>query len=169
MRSISDGGPIARNLVLMSELKDTIIKDMTAAMKARDKETVSALRMLKAAIQTEEVSGSKHELTDEQVLRVIEREVKKRRESAEMYASNGRQELADAELAEAEVFARYQPAQLDDAALDALVKDAVAEVAGDEAPSMKMMGQVMKLAKEKAAGQADGKRLSEAVKAALQD
>lgn len=152
----------------MSELKQKIIADMTAAMKARDKDTVGALRMLKAAIQTEEVSGAKHELTDAEVLRVIEREVKKRRESAEMYSENGRQELADAELAEAEVFARYQPAQLDDDALTALVNSAVAEVAGDDAPSMKMMGQVMKLAKEKAAGQADGKRLSEAVKSALQ-
>lgn len=152
----------------MSELKKTIVSDMTAAMKARDKETVAALRMLKAAIQTEEVSGAKHELTDDEVLRVIEREVKKRRESAEMYAENGRQELADAELAEAKVFARYQPEQLDDDALNNLVADAVAEVAGDDTPNMKMMGQVMKLAKEKAAGQADGKRLSEAVKAALQ-
>lgn len=152
----------------MSELKNTIVSDMTAAMKARDKETVAALRMLKAAIQTEEVSGSKHELTDEEVLRVIEREVKKRRESAEMYAENGRQELADAELAEAEVFARYQPEQLDDDAVKNLVAESVTEVAGDDVPSMKIMGQVMKVAKEKAAGQVDGKRLSEAVKAALQ-
>lgn len=152
----------------MSELKNTIVSDMTAAMKARDKETVAALRMLKAAIQTEEVSGSKHELTDDEVLRVIEREVKKRRESAEMYAENGRQELADAELAEAKVFARYQPEQLDDDAVNNLVAESVAEVAGDDAPSMKIMGQVMKVAKEKAAGQVDGKRLSEAVKAALQ-
>ncbi|MCT1548129.1 GatB/YqeY domain-containing protein [Corynebacterium amycolatum] len=152
----------------MSELKNTIVSDMTAAMKARDKKTVAALRMLKAAIQTEEVSGSKHELTDDEVLRVIEREVKKRRESAEMYAENGRQELADAELAEAEVFARYQPEQLDDDAVKNLVAESVAEVAGDGTPSMKIMGQVMKVAKEKAAGQVDGKRLSEAVKAALQ-
>ncbi|MDK8850852.1 GatB/YqeY domain-containing protein [Corynebacterium sp. MSK019] len=152
----------------MSELKNTIVSDMTAAMKARDKETVAALRMLKAAIQTEEVSGSKHELTDDEVLRVIEREVKKRRESAEMYAENGRQELADAELAEAEVFARYQPEQLDDDAVKNLVAESVAEVAGDDAPSMKIMGQVMKVAKEKVAGQVDGKRLSGAVKAALQ-
>ena len=156
------------NLGRMSELKNTIVSDMTAAMKARDKETVAALRMLKAAIQTEEVSGSKHELTDDEVLRVIEREVKKRRESAEMYAENGRQELADAELAEAEVFARYQPEQLDDDAVKNLVAESVAEVAGDGTPSMKIMGQVMKVAKEKAAGQVDGKRLSEAVKAALQ-
>lgn len=99
---------------------------------------------------------------------MIEREVKKRRESAEMYAENGRRELADAELAEAEVFARYQPEQLDDDAVKNLVAESVAEVAGDDAPSMKIMGQVMKVAKEKAAGQVDGKRLSEAVKAALQ-
>lgn len=152
----------------MSELKATIVSDMTAAMKAREKETVAALRMLKAAIQTEEVSGSKHELTDAEVLRVVEREIKKRRESAEMYSANGRPELADAELAEVNVFERYLPAQLDDDALRNLVAECVTEVAGDGAPNMKMMGQVMKLAKEKAAGQADGKRLSEAVKAALQ-
>lgn len=152
----------------MSELKATIVSDMTAAMKARDKSTVAALRMLKAAIQTEEVSGSKHELTDAEVLKVIEREIKKRRESAEMYVENGRQELADNELAEAEVFQRYQPKQLDDAELDALVDESIAEVCGDEAPTMKQMGQIMKAAQAKAAGRADGKRLSGAVKAKLQ-
>ncbi|MFC3849325.1 GatB/YqeY domain-containing protein [Corynebacterium hansenii] len=152
----------------MSELKATIISDMTAAMKARDKDTVGALRMLKAAIQTEEVSGSKHELTDAEVLKVIEREIKKRRESAEMYAENGRQELADNELAEAEVFARYQPKQLDDDELAALVDGAVAEVCGDEPASMKQMGQIMKAAQAKAAGRVDGKRLSGAVKERLQ-
>lgn len=152
----------------MSELKATIVSDMTAAMKARDKATVGALRMLKAAIQTEEVSGTKHELTDAEVLKVVEREIKKRRESAEMYADNGRQELADNELAEAEVFARYQPKQLDDAELAALVDGAVAEVCGDEPASMKQMGQIMKAAQAKAAGRVDGKRLSGAVKARLQ-
>ena len=152
----------------MTDLKATIVSDMTAAMKARDKNTVGALRMLKAAIQTEEVSGTKHELSDEEVLRVIEREVKKRRESAQMYTDNNRPELAEKELAEAEVFSRYQPKQLDDAELSALVDESVAEVAGDEGASMKIMGQVMKSAKEKAAGRVDGKRLSEAVKARLQ-
>lgn len=152
----------------MTDLKATIVSDMTAAMKARDKDTVGALRMLKAAIQTEEVSGTKHELSDEEVLRVIEREVKKRRESAQMYTDNNRPELAEKELAEAEVFSRYQPKQLDDAELSALVDESVAEVAGDEGASMKIMGQVMKSAKEKAAGRVDGKRLSEAVKTRLQ-
>ncbi len=152
----------------MSQLKDTIVADMKTAMKARDKETLGALRMLKAAIQTEEVSGTKHELDDAEVMRVVEREIKKRRESAEMYQANGREELAASELAEAEVFQRYLPEQLSDEELDQLVADAIAEVAGDEPASMKIMGQVMGLAKQRAAGKADGKRLSEAVKAKLQ-
>lgn len=151
----------------MAELKDRIVSDMTAAMKARDKETVATLRMLKAALQTEEVAGTKHELTDDEVLVVIAREIKKRRESAELYTANDRQELADAELAEAEILARYQPAQLDDSELAALVAAAVSEVTGGDAPSMQIMGKVMGLAKARAGASVDGKRLSEAVKTAL--
>ncbi|WP_448851741.1 GatB/YqeY domain-containing protein [Corynebacterium sp. 335C] len=152
----------------MSELKDTILADMKTAMKARDKDTLAALRQLKAAIQAEEATGAKHELTDDDILRVIEREVKKRRESAETYRDAGRPELAEKEEGEAEVFARYQPAQLDDAELGALVDGVVADVCGDDAPSMKHMGQVMKAAKEKAGAAVDGRRLSDAVKAKLQ-
>lgn len=124
--------------------------------------------MLLAAIQTEETSGTKHELTDEDVLKVIAREIKKRRESAEVYAGADRQELADAETQEADILAEYQPAQLDDAQLAALVAQAVEEVAAEHGDvTMKHMGQVMKIATAKAAGQADGKRLSTAVRAAL--
>ncbi|ERA59955.1 hypothetical protein B178_01201 [Corynebacterium diphtheriae DSM 43988] len=125
--------------------------------------------MLLAAIQTEETSGSKHELTDEDVLKVIAREIKKRRESAEVYAEAGRSELADAETNEANILAEYQPQQLDDDELAALVAEAVAQVKAElgEDVSMKQMGQVMKLATAQAAGRADGKRLSTAVRAAL--
>lgn len=151
----------------MSELKDQITADMVASMKARDKATTGALRMLKAAIQTEEVSGEKHELDDAEVLRVIEREIKKRRESADVYRDAGRDELADKELAEAEVFTKYQPRQLDDDELASLVDAAVSEVCGDDV-SMKAMGQVMSAAKERAGASVDGKRLSIAVKARLQ-
>lgn len=151
----------------MSELKDRIVSDMTAAMKAREKDKVAALRMLKAAIMTEEVSGEKHELTDEQVLAVVAREIKKRRESAEVYAENGRQELADKELSEVEFFTEYQPAQLSDAELDALVESTVAEVVGDGERNMKQMGPVMGAAKAKAGAQVEGGRLSAAVKKAL--
>lgn len=152
----------------MSELKNKIRADLTTAMKAREKERTGTLRMLLAAIQTEETSGSKHELTDEDVLKVIAREIKKRRESAEVYAEAGRSELADAETNEANILAEYQPQQLDDE-LAALVAEAVAQVKAElgEDVSMKQMGQVMKLATAQAAGRADGKRLSTAVRAAL--
>ncbi|MHA2787868.1 GatB/YqeY domain-containing protein [Corynebacterium sp. S7] len=145
----------------MSELKDTIRNDMKTAMKAKDKVRLGAIRMLLAAIQTEETSGTKHELTDEDVLKVVAREIKKRKESAQIYAENDRQELADAELAEVAVFEDYQPTQLSDEEVASLVDEAVAE---SGAESMKDMGSVMKVATEKAAGQVDGKRLSQAVK-----
>ncbi|CAB0887565.1 GatB/YqeY domain-containing protein [Corynebacterium diphtheriae] len=153
----------------MSELKNKIRADLTTAMKAREKERTGTLRMLLAAIQTEETSGSKHELTDEDVLKVIAREIKKRRESAEVYAEAGRSELADAETNEANILAEYQPQQLDDDELAALVAEAVVQVKAElgEDVSMKQMGQVMKLATVQAAGRADGKRLSTAVRAAL--
>lgn len=153
----------------MSELKNKIRADLTMAMKAREKERTGTLRMLLAAIQTEETSGSKHELTDEDVLKVIAREIKKRRESAEVYAEAGRSELAHAETNEANILAEYQPQQLDDDELAALVAEAVAQVKAErgEDVSMKQMGQVMKLATAQAAGRADGKRLSTAVRAAL--
>ncbi|QGU03573.1 GatB/YqeY domain-containing protein [Corynebacterium comes] len=156
----------------MSELKSRIRDDLKTAMKAREKERTGTIRMLLAAIQTEETTGTKHEVTDEEILKVIAREIKKRRESAEIYSANNRPELAETELAEVAVLEDYQPAQLDDAAVAALVDDAVKFVAAglgvapDEV-SLKQMGQVMKVASDAAAGQADGKRLSAAVRAKL--
>lgn len=134
-------------------------------MKARDKDTTGTLRMLLSALTQEETTGTKHELNDEEVLKVIAREIKKRRESADVYAENGRQELADVELKEAGILEAYQPTQLDDEELNALIDDAIAEVGGEA--SMKQMGQIMKAATAKAAGRVDGKRLSTAVKSRL--
>ncbi|AGF71336.1 GatB/YqeY domain-containing protein [Corynebacterium halotolerans] len=153
----------------MSQLKETIRADLKTAMKAKEKERTGTIRMLLAAIQAEETTGTKHEATDEDILKVIAREIKKRRESAEIYTVNGRQELAEAELAEVAVLEDYQPKQLDDAELDQLVDEALTSVESEtgEAPTMKQMGQVMKAATAKAAGRADGKRLSAAVKARL--
>lgn len=155
----------------MSELKNKIRDDLKTAMKAREKERTGTIRMLLAAIQAEETTGTKHEATDEDVLKVIAREIKKRRESAEVYAENNRRELADAELAEVEVLAAYQPRQLDDAELSELVRVAIAEVAATDGEPvvMKQMGKVMQAANAKAAGRADGKRLSAEVKAQLQN
>ena len=148
----------------MSELKSKISADLKEAMKAKDKTRLGAIRMLLAAIQTEETEGTKHELTDDEVLKVIAREIKKRRESAEIYTQNGREDLAETELAEVAALEVYQPEQLSDEEVAKLIDEAVAETG---ATSMKEMGQVMKLATEKAAGRADGKRLSAEVKAQL--
>ena len=140
-------------------------------MKDRDKARTSAIRALLAAIQAAETDGgSRHDLTDEDVLKVIAREIKKRRESAEVYTDNDRPELAEEELKDVPFFESYQPEQLDDAGVDDLVAESIAEVeAESDGPvGMKQMGQVMKIANEKAAGRADGKRLSSAVKAKLQ-
>lgn len=154
----------------MSALKDRIRADLTAAMKARDTLVTGTLRMTLAALTNEEVAGAQaKELTDPDVIRVLAREVKKRNESAEVYAGAGRQELADKELAEAEVISEYLPQQLTDPELAELVASEIAEVQGDatEPPAMKQMGQVIKAVQAKAAGRADGARISGAVKTAL--
>ena len=153
----------------MSELKQTIRADLKTAMKAKEKQRTSAIRALLAAIQAEETNGSRHELEDADILKVIAREIKKRRESAEVYEENGRPELAEAELADVPFFEAYQPRQLDESELQALVKESIAEVEAEngEAPTMKQMGAVMQVANAKAAGQADGKRLSAEVKSQL--
>ncbi|MDY6049692.1 MAG: GatB/YqeY domain-containing protein [Corynebacterium sp.] len=147
----------------MSDLQAAIRADLTAAMKARDKDVTGTLRMLMAALQKEATNGSKHELTDDDVLKVVAHEVKTRNESAQIYLENGRPELAEQERAEAAIIARYQPKQLDDAELTALVESVIAETG----TGMANMGAAMKLAKEKAGNAASGKRLSEEVKRQL--
>ncbi|MFY2788600.1 GatB/YqeY domain-containing protein [Rhodococcus sp. KRD162] len=151
----------------MSELKARLRTDLTAAMKAKDKLRLATLRMLLAAIQTEEVSGKEaHDLTDDDVLKVLAKEAKKRGESAEIYTQNGRGELAANERAEAQIIDEYLPTPLTDEELANIVDTAIAQVAEDigERPAMKQMGQVMKVASGLAAGKADGSRLSKAVK-----
>ncbi|MCF4005737.1 GatB/YqeY domain-containing protein [Corynebacterium uropygiale] len=150
----------------MSELKNRIRQDLSAAMKARDDVRKGALRMLVSAITYEERSGSQHELSDEEILGIVAREIKKRRESADIYAQNDRPDLAEREEAEAAVLAEYQPSQFSDEELSAFVAEVVQEVAGEN-PTMKNMGPVMKAAQARAAGRVDGKRLSTAVRAAL--
>ena len=148
----------------MSALKDQIRADLKEAMKAKEKERTGTIRMLLAAIQTAETEGSKHEVDDAEIQKIIAREIKKRRESADIYKTNGRYDLAEAELAEASILEVYQPKQLDDDELAKLIDEAIAETGAE---SMAQMGQVMKAATAKAEGRADGKRLSEAVKARL--
>lgn len=154
----------------MAELKARLRADLTTAMKSQDKLRTATLRMLLAAIQTEEVSGKEaRELTDDDVVKVLTRESRKRGEAAEVYTQNGRGELAANEHAEARIIEEYLPTPLTEAELAAVVDTAMAQVAEQlgERPTMKQMGQVMKAAAAIAGGKADGSRLSTAVKARL--
>jgi uncharacterized protein YqeY len=149
----------------VSELKDRLQSDLTAAIRGRDEVTTATLRMALAAITTEEVAGTDaRQLSDDEVLKVLAREAKKRREAAEAFGSAGRSELADRERAEGTVLDRYLPQQLDDAEVRELVAAAIAETG---ASGMQQMGAVMRAAQEKAAGRADGKRLSTEVRRQL--
>jgi len=149
----------------MGALKDRLQSDLTVAMKAGDEVTKATLRMVLTAIGVEEVAGATaRSLSDEEELKVLAREGKKRREAAEAYHAGGAQERAERELAEEVVIARYLPAQLGDDELAALVAATVAET-GASGPQA--MGQVMKALGPKVAGRAEGGRVAAAVRAAL--
>ena len=148
----------------MSALKEQIRADLKDAMKAKEKERTGTIRMLLAAIQTAETEGSKHEVDDAEIQKIIAREIKKRRESADIYTTNGRADLAETELAEASILEVYQPKQLDDQELAKLIDEAIAETGAE---SMAQMGQVMKAAQTEVAGRADGGKVAAAVKRAL--
>lgn len=149
----------------MPTLKDQLRADLTAAMKARDSTRTRTLRMALTAISTEEVSGSAaHDLTDEQIIRLLTREAKRRREAAAAFAEAGRSDQAAAEEAEEEVLAGYLPAQLDDAALAALVAAAIEET-GASGPAG--IGPVMKVVTPRVAGRAEGSRVAAIVRSQL--
>lgn len=151
----------------MAELKDRLRADLKVAMKAQDKLTTATLRMLLAAIQAEEVSGAQsRELSDDEVLKVLARESRKRGEAAEIYVTNGRGELAANERAEAQVIDDYLPTQLNDDELADAVNTAIAQVAEQlgERPGPKQMGRVIKAAAAIVEGKADGARIAAAVK-----
>jgi uncharacterized protein YqeY len=149
----------------MSDLKSRLQSDLTTALKAHDELRLATVRMTLAAVQSEEVAGKQaRELSDDDVIKVITREAKKRRESAEAYAAAGRPELADRERAEGTVLAEYLPAQLSDDELANLVRAAVAESSAD---GPRAMGAVMKLVQPAVAGRADGRRVSDEVKRQL--
>ena len=146
-------------------LKERLREDLTEAIRARDEITSGTIRMVLSAITNEEVSGkSARELSDAEVVTVLSREAKKRREAAEAFDAGDRAEKAALERAEGEVIAKYLPTQLSDAELAQMIKDAIAET-GASGPSG--MGLVMKALTPKIAGRADGATVSTAVKAAL--
>ncbi len=145
-------------------LKQQIISDMTAAMKAQDATRTSTLRMLKAAITNREKEGG-GELTDEDIQKLLRSQVKQRRDSVEQFEKAGRQELADKEKAEIDIIEAYLPQAASKEEIDQAVAAAIAETA---ASTMKDMGGVMKAAMARLAGRnADGKTVSETVKKQL--
>jgi uncharacterized protein YqeY len=154
----------------VTTLKEQLRADLTAAMKARDELVKATLRMTLTAIGNAEVAGAEaRELGDDEVVKVITKEARKRAESAEAFAAAGRDELAAQERAEGEVLARYLPAQLSDEELTELARRAVDETAAELGgqPGPRQMGQVMKKATAAAAGRAEGGRVAAAVKALL--
>ena len=149
----------------MSDLKNRLRTDLTTAMKARDELRTATLRMVLSALSAEEVSGkAARELSDEEVMGVLRREAKKRREAAEAFAGAGRAEQAEREEAEGGVLADYLPAQLEDADLAALVADVVTRTG---ASGMKDMGKVMGAVQGAVAGRADGGRVAAEVRRQL--
>jgi uncharacterized protein len=151
----------------VNELKERLRADLTDAMRSRDQVRLRTLRMALASITNEEVSGtSVHDLTDEDILKVLTREAKKRREAADAYESAGRADQAEAERAEGEVLAGYLPAPLSDDELAGLVTAAIAETG---AAGMPGMGKVMKAVTPQVAGRADGGRVAAEVRRQLSD
>ena len=149
----------------MPTLKDQLRADLTAAMKARDETRTRTLRMALTAISTEEVSGSAaHDLTDEQIIKILTREAKRRREAAAAFSGAGRGDQAAAEEAEEQVLTGYLPAQLDDAELADLITAAIAET-GASGPAG--IGPVMKVVTPQVAGRADGSRVAAMVRSQL--
>ena len=146
-------------------LKDSLKHDLTEAMRARDELLLSTIRLCLSAITNEEVSGKEAQvLTEAEVIQVLSREAKKRRESAQAFADAGRPDRAERENAEGEVISRYLPTPLSETELASLIADAIKE-SGAAGPAG--MGLVMKLLSPKIAGRADGAAVSSAVRAAL--
>ena len=147
----------------MTTLKERITEDMKAAMRASARERLSTIRMVLAAIKQREVD-ERIMLGDAQVIAVLEKMVKQRKESIALFEQGGRQDLADKEKAEITLLQAYLPAQLSDSEVDAIIRDAIASTG---AASVKDMGKVMGIVKGKAAGKADMGTVSARIKAAL--
>lgn len=147
----------------MSTLKTQIQEDMKAALRAGDKERLTVIRMLLAAIKQREVD-ERTETTDAQVIKIIERLIKQRRESAQQFAAGNRGDLEARELAEITVLQPYLPEALSPAELEALITEVIAATG---ASSMKDMGRVMAALRERAQGRADLGTVGATIKARL--
>jgi uncharacterized protein len=150
---------------VMPGLKDRLRADLTTSMKARDEVRTRTLRMALTSVTKEEVAGKAvRELSDDEVLRVLAREAKRRREAAEAFQDARRAEQAAAELAEDAILSDYLPAQLSDAEVTEIVAEVIAATG---ASGMSAMGQVMKVVTPRIAGRAEGGRVAGEVRRQL--
>lgn len=147
-------------------LKAKITEDVKSAMKAKESQRLSALRMLTAAIKQREVD-ERIELDDAAVLAVIDKMLKQRRESIAQYQKAGRQDLVDAETYELNLLSAYLPKQLSEAEINAEIAQVLAEISAGGAPSAKDMGRIMAALKPRLAGRADMSKVSAGVRARL--
>lgn len=141
-------------------LKEQILEDIKHYMKEKDAVALNAVRMLKSDVKNAEIAAIK-ELDDAGVIKVVQSSIKKRKDSAEIYAKNGRQELADKELAEIKVLEKYLPAQLDDEAIKKIINEVIASL---DDSMKKNFGAVMKAVMAKVGASAEGKKVSELIK-----
>ncbi|WP_455755815.1 GatB/YqeY domain-containing protein [Sulfurimonas sp.] len=144
-------------------LRETINQDVKNAMKTKDTKTRDALRLLTSAFKQIEVDERK-ELSDDDIIKIIQKQVKSRNDAAAQYKDAGRDDLLQIELDEIAIYTPYLPAQLSDEELTSAIKDIISKVG---ATTMKDMGKVMGMASKELAGRADGKRINECVKANL--
>jgi uncharacterized protein YqeY len=143
----------------MGQLTETIRAELTAAMKARDAERLSTLRMLQSAFKYQQIESG-HELSDEEAMTVIRKAVKQRLDSIEQYTKGNRPELAEKERREMELLKTWLPPELSDEEIEAGIREIIASTG---AQSKKDMGKVMKEASARYKGRADGKKIQEIV------
>lgn len=144
-------------------MKERILEDLKNAMKSQDKETLSVIRMVKGAISLEEIN-TKKELTDDEVISIIAKQIKTRKESIVEFEKGNRQDLIDQTNREIEILNKYMPEQLSEEEIEKIVNDIFEEV---KPQAMSDMGKVMKTAKEKLNGQADMSYVSSLIKQKL--
>lgn len=139
-------------------LEKQVMEEMKAAMKSKDSVALQALRALKSAfLLAKTEAGAGDELTDEQQMKIVQKQVKQRKDSAAIFVEQGRQDLADPELAEAAVLEKFLPEALSEEEIEKVVVATIAEIGAE---GMKDMGKVMGIVSKKLAGQADGKTIS---------
>ncbi len=144
-------------------VKEKIMADLKEAMKSKDMDKVSTLRLLLSEIKNKEID-KRGELTDEEIYAVIQKSVKQRKESIEQYRSGGREDLVEKEQKELEILEKYLPEQLSEDELERIIDEAIKET---EATTLKDLGKVMRVVMPKVKGRADGKLVNEMVRKKL--